>query len=127
MQGRVRQGERIGRQDDIVGGGWMLLTLDKPADAKLSPSQRAFVDQIGMRLVALRPDGQGTVDVDGSYRAYMTGLGVRAVLVRPDFYTYATAKSLAEIPALLDELQQQLWQDAAPAPHASSNLHSPTI
>lgn len=107
LQARVRVGDVTGRLDDLVGGGWRILSLDEPANARLLPSQQAFVDAIQARFVTLQRDGE-VVDIDGAYRRWMTGLGIAALIVRPDFYVFAAPRLIDAVPALLDELKQQL-------------------
>lgn len=108
LQARVKLRGEIGRFDDLVGGGWCVLTLDQPVGDHLSLEQQAFVEQIGARLVALQTEGGGVLDVDETYRNYMEGIDAKALIIRPDFYVFACARSLEEVPALLDDLRQQL-------------------
>ena len=108
LQARVKVGDETGRFDDVIGGGWCVLTLDQPIDGNLSDAQRAFVEHIEARLVTLSRDGSGVEDIDGAYRNYLERLGAKALIVRPDFYIFAAAQSLEEVPALLDDLREQL-------------------
>lgn len=114
LQARVDVGGRIGRFDDLLGAGWRVVSLDAAADTALSDAHRALVDRLHMRFVTL--DGAGNVrDVDGAYRRWMHGLGAAAVIVRPDFYLYAAPRSLADVPALLDELMHHLQMSKDPS------------
>lgn len=108
LQARVRFGDETGRFDDVLGSGWCILTLDQSVDDSLSVEQRAFAERIKARRVAMCRDGSGVQDIDGAYRTYMDGLGAKALIVRPDFYIFAAAASLEEVPALLDDLREQL-------------------
>jgi 2-polyprenyl-6-methoxyphenol hydroxylase-like FAD-dependent oxidoreductase len=119
LQARVSIEGKAGRFDDVVGGGWCVLTLDQAIDGSLSDAQHAFVAHIAARLVTLRRDGAGVVDVDGAYRRYMDGLGAKALIVRPDFYVFAAASSLEDVPLLLDELRAQLGLEPSPAVSAA--------
>lgn len=105
LQGRVGIGGREGRLDDLVGNGWVVLTLDEPGDTNLSSEQQNFANTIGMRFLTL---GRDVNDIGGVYRAFMDGLGVTALIVRPDFYVFAGTQSLDQIPAQLDNLKDQL-------------------
>ncbi|AMU04676.1 MULTISPECIES: bifunctional 3-(3-hydroxy-phenyl)propionate/3-hydroxycinnamic acid hydroxylase [Burkholderia] len=87
LQARVRVGEQVGRFDDLVGGGFVLLSLNSHSMKELSPSQRAFMLFAGVQSVSMEQGGP-VEDVDGSYREWFSTLGCEAVLIRPDFYIF---------------------------------------
>jgi 2-polyprenyl-6-methoxyphenol hydroxylase-like FAD-dependent oxidoreductase len=113
LQARVKVRGEVSRFDDLLGGGWRILTLDDPVDALLTEAQQGFAERIGARRVTLQREGDGAVDVDGAYRRHMEELHAKALIVRPDFYVFAATDSLAEVPALLDDLRRQLAVDCA--------------
>ena len=47
-------------------------------------------------------------DEDGRLTAWLAEHDVHAVLVRPDFYVFGSAATPADVPALLDDLREQL-------------------
>lgn len=108
LQARVSSGTAAGRLDDVAGHGWHVLSLDGDPRPLLTEGQRAFSQALGLRWTAFRREGGGIVDADGAYRHWMQGLGVAAVVVRPDFYVFGAARSLHDLPGLLDDLQRQL-------------------
>ena len=117
LQARVWCGGRTALLDDLTGSGWRLLTLDESAGPRLSPPQRKLVDRIGARCVTLSRPGEGeVVDIDGAYRRWMGEFGIVALIVRPDFYVYGAARSLDELPAMLNDLTRQL--------HLSKDAHA---
>ncbi|MDI5939941.1 FAD-dependent monooxygenase, partial [Micromonospora sp. DH15] len=118
-QGRVAAGGRTGRFDDVVGGGFVLITRADPA-AALDDAATAFLDALDVRRVTVRPadadapampaDAAGTdvVDLDGVYLTYLAGADADAVLVRPDFYVFGVAAGPTGLAALVDDLRQQV-------------------
>ena len=112
VQGQVCSSERTGLFDDVVGGGWTVLsTVANPRDT-LEEEQLAFLDDIGAHLVRVAPEeesGDGTVvDVDGAYANWLDEAGIQAVMVRPDFYVYGTVRTMDELPRLVSSLQSSL-------------------
>ncbi|MDR6387229.1 bifunctional 3-(3-hydroxy-phenyl)propionate/3-hydroxycinnamic acid hydroxylase [Paraburkholderia caribensis] len=116
LQGRVAIDGKEGLLDDMLGRGWLVLTLDEPGDAKLSDDQQVFAKALGVRFMTLK-QGSSVRDVGDASRAFMTGLGVAALIIRPDFYIFAGARSLDQIPQMLDDLRQQLSVDCAAGSH----------
>ena len=54
VQGTVREGSREGRFDDVVGTGWIVLTVaGNPRDG-LTGEQLSFLDALGARFASLR-------------------------------------------------------------------------
>ena len=110
-QGRVEVGQSVGRFDDVVGRGFVLVSALDTTTA-LSDDQRAFLDALGCHLVDL----SAVVEVDGVHTAYLEQLGAVAYLARPDFVLFGAACDTAEIGPLVDELRQELAWSASPSP-----------
>jgi len=112
VQGRIVCGEMIGRADDLIGGGWSVLSTRAGAMEVLNPDQVAFLKEIGARVVhvsqATADSEFAVVDVDGTYARWFAQLGVDVVMIRPDHYIYGLAGRLEELPGLIDELRGQL-------------------
>jgi 2-polyprenyl-6-methoxyphenol hydroxylase-like FAD-dependent oxidoreductase/rhodanese-related sulfurtransferase len=87
LQSVVEVRGRVGRFDDLVGGGFVLLSLDADVAQQLDESQRRFLQALGARIVVIG-DRSETVDLDGAYLNWFNTLGCRTVLIRPDFYLY---------------------------------------
>lgn len=114
-QGRVRQGERAGRLDEVAGRGFVLLGVDADPATALSAAQRQFLDRIGARVLRVvagagadsdAQAGAGALqDSDGVYRQWLGQLRQPAVLVRPDFYVFGAGTAPALVDALQDSLQ----------------------
>jgi 2-polyprenyl-6-methoxyphenol hydroxylase-like FAD-dependent oxidoreductase len=108
--GRIEADGVVGRFEDLVAPGFVLLTAEEPG--ALGEPQRAFLAELGAAVVQLRtgdgPAGSERVrDVDGGYLGYLRDRDAAAVLVRPDFHVYGTARAGA-VAALLDGLRARL-------------------
>jgi hypothetical protein len=106
MQARVRRGDRVGLLDDLVGHGFMLLSLDEERALGLTPAQWQFLEEIRARVVCFGARSE-VRDIDGSYRRWFESLGCRSALVRPDFYLFGTGNA-AELVAKLGAAP--VWQ-----------------
>lgn len=116
VQGTVARAERVGRFDDVVGGGFTLIAASGDPVEQLSTEQRALIDTLDMTVASLDPDAPDAVrDVDGRLTAWLDEHGAHAVLVRPDFYVFGCAASAQELPGLLDDLRAQLRITSTPA------------
>ena len=108
-QGRVRLGGSEGLADDVLGGGWRLISwspLDLPRSSSTLP--------LAVWPMSTDPSSAGVIDVDGSYarwREALTGSGQplpAAVLVRPDHYVHSVVSDPADLPALLTAVEGQV-------------------
>ncbi|MDT0307548.1 bifunctional 3-(3-hydroxy-phenyl)propionate/3-hydroxycinnamic acid hydroxylase [Streptomyces sp. DSM 44917] len=112
VQGRVARGGRTGRADDVLGGGWSLLSRRAGALAALDQERRGFLAALGVRATHLSPapleTGESAVDLDLTYSGWFEAIGAEVVLVRPDFTVFGTAVALDGLPALVDELRARI-------------------
>lgn len=118
IQGRVESDGVTGLFDDIVGGGFVLLTLGADVASGLSDAAREFLRSIGGRIVTIAEDGKApgaVIDVDGSYREWFGENGCRVVLVRPDFYIFGTEQEISAAEQLVDDLGDHFARALAPA------------
>jgi len=87
--------------------------------AVLGPARLAALQTLDARLVWIvhaedgnddepRPGITEVEDVDDRYLPYLAEHGLEAILVRPDFYLFGAAPTLAAVPALVDDLLEQL-------------------
>jgi 2-polyprenyl-6-methoxyphenol hydroxylase-like FAD-dependent oxidoreductase len=122
--GMVRRLGHTGRFDDLVGLGWVLLSVVGDPLALLSEQERDFIERMDIRLVWLDDADQkhgAVADVDGKYIAMMHDNSLAAVLIRPDFYIYGTAIDGAAIGPLLTDLQSDLVLNGV---HAARQLEA---
>ncbi len=116
VQGLVARADREGRFDDVVGRGFQLIVAAGDPRERLSADHRALIDELAMSVASLDPDApDGVRDLDGRLSAWLAEHGAHGVLVRPDFYTFGSARSSDELPALLDDLRSQLHLTTTPA------------
>jgi len=107
-QGTVESGGRTGRFDDVVGWGFALISREPDPLSVLGDEQRAFLEDLRCVCAEVGSAGASVVDLGGEYDAFLTEHGVQAVLARPDFTTFGGARTLDELPALVDDLRDQL-------------------
>lgn len=90
---------RLGKMDDLIGSGFVLLGGNcNPADA-LSTDARAAWDKLGARYVAVRAANQGSeaetdlIDLDGTLLAWMREHRTSAIALRPDRFVASDQRS----------------------------------
>ncbi|HEX8866760.1 MAG TPA: FAD-dependent monooxygenase [Lentzea sp.] len=101
-----------GPLDDVLGGGFALLTLCD-VRAALGPARRAFLDDVSTEVVQVLPAGSAprsgaVVDVENVYVPFLTSSAAVAALIRPDHYVFGFANTPANVAELVDSLRAQL-------------------
>jgi 3-(3-hydroxy-phenyl)propionate hydroxylase len=105
-QGRVQAAGRTGLFDDVVGGGWQLISRTGDPAGLLTDEDVSWFRQIGGVLADV--SGAGPVrDLDGGYERWFAKHGCAAFLARPDFYVFAAGEH-ADIPRFVARLRQLL-------------------
>lgn len=105
-QGQVRVAGRTGLFDDVVGGGWQLISRVGDPTEVLSGEDAAWFRRIGGVIADV--SGAGPVqDLDGVYERWFTEHGCEAVLARPDFYVFAAGRH-SDIPRFVPRLRGAL-------------------
>ena len=109
-QGTIAFNEETGRFDDLVGWGFVLLARDRSPLSLLSDEQQAALTELRCRALSVGPDAESAavVDVGGEYEPFFAAHGVQAILVRPDFTVFGGVADLGELPAMVDDLLEQL-------------------
>ncbi|MFC8231407.1 bifunctional 3-(3-hydroxy-phenyl)propionate/3-hydroxycinnamic acid hydroxylase [Streptomyces sp. NPDC057287] len=105
-QGRVRTADREGLFDDVVGGGWQLISRAGDPAAHLSDEDASWFRQTG-GVIADVSCGGGLQDLDGTYERWFAEHGCEVFLARPDFYVFAAGEH-KEIPGFVSRLRQAL-------------------
>ncbi|MBO0885052.1 MAG: hypothetical protein J2P17_32915, partial [Mycobacterium sp.] len=105
-QARIRIGARDGLFDDLVGHGFLLITVDPAISDTLAGKHQQFLNQIGARIAIVGPPGTDApvIDVEGTYSRWLAEMGRTAALVRPDFYLYGAASGPNDLIDLVDSL-----------------------
>jgi flavoprotein hydroxylase len=106
-QCRVQAGGDVGLFDDVVGGGWTLLSCERDPLAALEPAVAAWFTALGGLAEHVGPGGP-VRDLDGGYARWFAEAGVDTVLQRPDFYVYGTANGGDATHALVASLRAAL-------------------
>jgi len=107
----ARSGQR-GLFDDVVGGGFCLISTAGDPARHLSPADLAFFTLIGGHLVALSSSADEKadqiIDLSGAYAEWFAANSCTVVLTRPDWAIYGTAPDLAGAVQLVRCLREQL-------------------
>ncbi len=126
LQARVERTGEAALFDDALDAEahWQVISIAGDPRSVLSPHEIDFLGRLGVVFahIATGRDGDA-VDIDGDYTAYFGARGIEVVVNRPDFYVFGGARSLADLPGLVDELEAQL---TASAPAAGQNSESGT-
>lgn len=116
VQGRVLVSGRTDLLDAFLAPGafQVLSTVGRP-QAVLDARQRSALAALGAQFCWIGgPDvAADAVDVEGTYAEYCEKQGVEVLLVRPDYYVFAGC-SMADLPAVVDDLLRQLRFRSAP-------------
>jgi len=105
-QGRVRAVDRVGLFDDVVGGGWQLISRIGDPTELLGDEEVSWFRQIGGVIADV--SGEGPVqDLDGAYEHWFAKHACEAFLARPDFYVFAAGEH-TDIPRFVSRLRQAL-------------------
>jgi len=104
--GHIRHRDEQGRFDDVIGGGFVLITRD--ARAEQAVAHAPLVQQLPIHVVSLGDGTDGFADSDGKYGTFMDEHNVCAMLVRPDFYIYAACRDPADTGSLVQRLAADL-------------------
>jgi 2-polyprenyl-6-methoxyphenol hydroxylase-like FAD-dependent oxidoreductase len=107
VQGRVSRGERTERFDDLLGGGFALVSTQGDPVSALSAPQRAFFASLG-GVTAHVGANAPLRDCDGAYQRWFASHGCAVALQRPDFTLFGTAQELAGASVLVDALRARL-------------------
>jgi len=109
VQGRVADGaDPPPLLDDVVGAGWLLMTVDPTVVAAVPDDLRTWFEDEGGTLVLV----DDAADVDGTYRDWFSANGVAAVVQRPDFAAFGSAAGPGEVVALIESLRAALRDPA---------------
>jgi 3-(3-hydroxy-phenyl)propionate hydroxylase len=105
-QGRIRIADSVGLFDDILGGGWQLISRIGDPTESLDNEDAEWFWQIGG--VVADVSGAGSVeDLDAAYERWFTEHDCEAFLARPDFYVFAAGRH-TDIPRFVALLRQAL-------------------
>jgi len=112
LQREVARFGKRGLFDDIVGGGFCLISTGGDPATHLSPDDEAFFTSIGGQSVSLRNSADEhadhVIDISGAYFDWFAANTCAVVLTRPDFAIYGTAPDLAGAVKLVRSLREQL-------------------
>lgn len=108
-QARVALGRKVDRLDEF-GSGWRIVSRHAVPTELFHQDQRDLMTRLDMNVVHVsRGPGPGYyIDIDGEYGQWFQVNHVQAFVQRPDGYVFGTARVVADIPALLDELADVL-------------------
>jgi 2-polyprenyl-6-methoxyphenol hydroxylase-like FAD-dependent oxidoreductase len=107
VQDRVRHAGATGLFDDVVGGGFALLSPRGDPGAVLDPELAAWFRSLGGVTAHVGPGGP-VADLGDGYARWFAEHGVAVALQRPDFQVFGAAQDLDGARALVAELRDRL-------------------
>jgi hypothetical protein len=107
-QGIVRHAAVEGKFDDLVGGGFVILSRGEDPQPLLSATDRDFWASIGGRFANFGAGTDDLADVESVYTQLMDEYGCDVLLKRPDYYLFGACRSAKELPALIGDLRGQM-------------------
>ncbi|MGW2282906.1 bifunctional 3-(3-hydroxy-phenyl)propionate/3-hydroxycinnamic acid hydroxylase MhpA [Streptomyces sp. NPDC001770] len=105
-QGRIRFAGREGLFDDLVGGGWQLISRVGDPAGSLSEEELSWFREIG-GVVADVSERGAVEDLEGHYARWFDDHACEALLARPDFYVFAAGEH-SGIPGFVSHLRRAL-------------------
>ena len=116
VHGSIEIGGKVSRYDQVISRGFHLLVHgDQDIVALLTPEQKSFIHDYGVKIVRLDKSSDSAKgiyrDVSGKYLHFMSEAGLKALVVRPDFYCFGGVAELSSLPDLLNSLREQLQCD----------------
>ena len=120
LQARVAAGKRVERLDEFVEPGWRIFSRHPVPEDLFTGGQRELLSRLKVKVAHIsRGAGAQYADIDGEYDLWFRRTGRKAFLVRPDHYVFGSARTMGDLPALLDELETVLarhgWLATFPA------------
>lgn len=108
LQARVALKDKIDRLDEFLEPGWVLVSRHKVIHNIFDSRQENLISVIKLQFAHVSrgvwSESDSFRDVDGEYDNWFIETGCNAFLQRPDNYIFGAAKTIDEIPALLNEL-----------------------
>ena len=129
LQARVAMHGRVDRLDNqFPHPGWRIVSRHPVPEDLFDHRQRALMSALKIQIahISRGPGADHFIDIDGEYDLWFRKAGLKAFVQRPDNYVFGTAKTVGELPALLDELATSLersgWHGRCEAVSADGNL-----
>ncbi len=112
LQARVALDTHVDRLDNHFSArGWRMVSRHPVPEELFDDRQRRLLHSLDMQFAHISRGAHGTTsfyDIDAEYDRWYLSTGRKVFLERPDHYVYGTAKSLQDVPALVDELAAAL-------------------
>jgi len=104
VQGNVEVDGRVGRFDDVVGRGFVVIAATESPEELLADAELMALERLGACIVAVG-EGPGRLrDTDGRLTAWLGQHGVAAIVIRPDYYVFGAVGTAAALAGLVNDL-----------------------
>ncbi len=109
IQGRVISNGSVNRLDQFLTPGWTILTRHPVPDDIFNARQKAVLSALSIQIAHVsRGTGPHFIDLDADYDLWFRGSGRKAFIVRPDAYVFGSARTIEDLPGLIDTLAESL-------------------
>ena len=109
IQARVIWKGSVKRLDEFLKPGWSLLTRHAVPIGLFNARQEAVLATLPVQIAHVsRGSGAHFIDLDADYDLWFRATGRKAFLVRPDGYVFGSARTIDDLPRLIDALAETL-------------------
>ena len=106
----VWQGKPALFDDHFPAPGWKIVSRHRIPQEIFDERQRATLTALRVEFahVSRAAGDDHFVDLDGDYDLWFRATGRKVFLCRPDNYVFGSARTIDDLPALVDELTEML-------------------
>ena len=108
IQGRVAFHSRVDRLDEFLRPGWKIIARHRVHKDMFDVRQQNLISVLKVEFAHVsrgaQPDSDSFLDIDGDYDGWFIKTGKKVIVQRPDNYIFGTAKTMEDLPTLLNEL-----------------------
>ncbi len=109
IQGRVVFNGTVNRLDQFLKSGWSILSRHPVPPALFNARQQWVLSCLDIQIAHIsRASGPHYVDLDADYDMWFKATGKKVFVVRPDTYIFGSARTVDDLPALIDTLADAL-------------------
>ncbi len=127
IQARVIWNGTVKRMDEFLKPGWSLLTRHAVPEGLFDERQLSVFSHLPVQIAHIsRGNGSHYIDLDTDYDLWFRATARKAFLVRPDGYIFGSARTIEDLPELIDVLADSLmahgWHESICLCHLRNHI-----